>query len=159
MTPRKELFIKIKAALMQVPGLEYVDLYRNQFGAGKEYYPQYWTAALIRINNIQYETMTEGKQEGNATIDVLLYTKDGWTDQHNLTADSEHGLAEIDLIDNIAEALQFLQGDYFKPLQQTSDEVEDNSLEAIMSYRITFDTLIYRRIVQKYTNRKLTITN
>lgn len=144
---------------MQVPGLEYVDYYRNQFGAGKEYYPQYWTAALIRINNIQYESMVEGKQEGNATVDILLYTKDGWMDQHNDTADNEHGLVEIDLIDNVAEALQFLYGDLFKPLHQTTDEVEDNSLEGIMSYRISYDTLVYRRLIKRYNNHKITITN
>ena len=35
MTPRKELFIKIKQALDTISSLEYIDLNRNQFGSDK----------------------------------------------------------------------------------------------------------------------------
>lgn len=155
MTPRKELFIKIKEALATIPELELVDLQRKQFSNEKENYPSYWTAALIDIKNIAWESMVEQKQEGFCNVDVILYCKDGWMDQHNGTADDEHGLIEIDLIDNIVEKLQFLQGDYFKPLHQTADESEDSDSE-IMSYKMSFSTTLYRRINPKYTNVKLT---
>jgi hypothetical protein len=158
MTPRKELYVKIRQALSEIPQLEYIDVYRNQFAANKEYYPQYWTAALIRINNIQFESMVEGRQEGNASIDIYLYTKDGWLDQHQGTADAEGGLIEIDLIDAIAEKLQFLSGDLFTPLHQTGDEVEDNSLDGIMSYKLNFSSNIYRRLKYPYTNKRITVT-
>lgn len=153
MTPRKELFTKIKDALSEITQLEYVDLFRDQFGANKEVYPQYFTAVLIRINNIEYQSMIEQKQEGNTDIDILLYTKDGWMDQHNNTSDPDSGLAEIDLLDSIVEKLQFLKGDLFKPLHQTGETIEDNSLEGIMSYKLNFSTMIFRRLTYKYTNK------
>lgn len=154
MTPRKELFIKIKEALAAIPQLELVDLQRKQFSNGKENYPGYWTAALIDIQDIKWETMVEQRQEGNCNIEITLYCKDGWMDQQNGTADNEHGLIEIDLIDNIVEKLQLLQGDYFKPLQQTGDS-SDDLISEIMSYKINFNTLLYRKINPKYTNVRL----
>ena len=156
MTPRKELYIKIKEALTQIPQLELVDLQRKQFSNSKENYPTYWTAAVIEINAVRWESMVENKQEGECTVDVILYTKDGWLDQHDTTADDDHGLVEIDLQDTIVENLQFLKGDYFKPLQLTNEANEDEDSE-MMSYRLSFSTLIYRRINPKYSNRTITI--
>jgi hypothetical protein len=156
MTPRKELYIKIKEALQQIPELELVDLQRKQFSNPKENYPTYWTAALIEIKAIRWESMVENKQEGECIVDVILYTKDGWLDQHDTTADDDHGLVEIDLQDTIVENLQFLQGDYFKPLQLTNEANEDEDSE-MMSYRLSFSTLIYRRINPKYSTRRITI--
>ena len=155
MTPRKELFIKIKEVLALIPELELVDLQRKQFSNPKENYPTYWTAALIDIKNITWETMVEQKQEGKCNVEIILYCKDGWLDQHSGTNDEEDGLIEIDLIDIIVEQLQFLQGDYFKPLHQTADETEDTDSE-IMSYKISFSTLLYRKVNPKYTLKKLT---
>ena len=156
MTPRKELYIKIKEALTQIPELELVDLQRKQFSNPKENYPTYWTAVLIEIKAVRWESMVENKQEGECTVDVILYTKDGWLDQHDTTADDDHGLVEIDLQDTIVENLQFLKGDYFKPLQLTNEANEDEDSE-MMSYRLSFSTLIYRRINPKYSNRTITI--
>jgi hypothetical protein len=158
MTPRKELYIKIKEALTQIPELELVDLQRKQFSNPKENYPTYWTAALIEIKAINWESMVENKQEGDCTVDVILYTKDGWLDQHGGTGDDGHGLVEIDLQDTIVEHLQFLKGDFFKPLQLMAESTEDQDSE-MMSYRLSFSTLIYRRINPKYSNRKITINS
>lgn len=157
MTPRKELFIKVKEALMTIPQLELVDFFRGQFNNGTDNYPDSWTAALIRINKIKYDTMTEHNQEGNTSIDVILYCKDGWMDQHNTTADPEHGFMEIDLQDAIVEKLQFLKGVQFKPLQQTDDDTEEVNHEGVMSFKSTFDTRVYRTINPRYTNRRITI--
>lgn len=157
MTPRKELFIKIKEALTTIPELELVDFFRGQFNDGKEQYPSIFTAALIKINRITYDTMTEHNQEGNTSIDVILYCKDGWMDQHNTTADPNHGFMEIDLQDAIVEKLQFLKGIQFKPLQQTEDDTEDASYDGIMSFKTTFSTRIYRRISPRYNNVSITI--
>jgi hypothetical protein len=155
-TPRKELFITIKNKLKEIPELEYIDLFRNQFVKNdQEDFPSYWTAALIRINRISWETMTEQIQEGKCFIDVILYCKDGWMDQHNNTSDPEDGLMEIDLLDAIAEKLQFLFGEQFKPIQQTEDETEEVSMDEIMSYRQSFSTLLYRRLAPKYQPKKI----
>ncbi|BFO64113.1 hypothetical protein [Chryseobacterium sp. KCF3-3] len=155
MTPRKELFIKIKETLMTIPQMELVDLERKQMQSDK--FPDLFVAALIRINKITYETMTEEKQEGNVSVDVILYCRDGWLNQHNGTEDPEHGLNEIDLLDAIAEKLQFLQGNQFKPLQQTEDETEEQEMTGMFSYRQGFSTMIYRKLAPKYQPKKITL--
>lgn len=155
MTPRKELFIKIKEVLLTVPELELVDLERGQMQSEK--FPDLFVSALIKINRISYETMTEQNQEGNTSVDVILYCRDGWMDQHQGTTDVEHGLNEIDLLDAIAEKLQFLFGEQFKPLQQTEDEIMEQSMSGLFSYRQSFSTMIYRKLAPRYTTQKIKI--
>lgn len=159
MTPRKELFIKIKQQLQSIQALELIDLYRGQFENPTEQYLTIWTAALIRIGSISYETMTEHLQEGTATVEVLFYCKDGWTDQHDGTADSEYGLLEIDVLDEITDKLQFLQGEQFKPLELTDESTEIQTADGIMSYKLSFSTRIYRRTHYAYTPIKLQLNN
>lgn len=155
-TPRKELFIRIKEALMEIPELELVDLDRGQLKGEK--YPELFVAALIQIGSINWETMTEQNQEGRATLSITLHCRDGWADQHQHTGDTEHGLNEIDLLDKIAEKLQFLRGKQFKPLEQTSDEVVTQGMRGIFVYRQTFSTMIYRKLAPKYQNVKISVT-
>lgn len=154
MTPRKELFITVKEALAELPILELVDLQRKQFTNPKENYPSYFTAALIEIKAITWQTMVEQKQEGKATVDITFYCKDGWMDQHNGTTDPEHGLMEIDVIDSIVEKLQGLKGDTFKQLDLSNEETVDEADE-MMSYKISFSTIIYRPINGKYSKQKI----
>ncbi|MDK7675095.1 hypothetical protein QP547_04630 [Weeksella virosa] len=157
MTPRTELYIKIKEVLKTIPALEYVALFRNQL-SNPERFPDLWTAALIKINAIEYTTMTEENQEGNCSVEIYLYTKDGFTDQHATTEDSDEGLIELELLDSITEKLQFLKGDYFKPLKQSTDEALDQELDGIMSYVLRFDTQIYRSVNKNYhQNKKIKI--
>ncbi|MGV0854616.1 hypothetical protein ACTS95_08130 [Empedobacter brevis] len=157
MTPRKELFVTIQNLLKTIPALEIVDLYRAQFENNK--LPNIFTGALIRINRIDWECMTEQNQEGQVTLDILFYCKDGWMDQHHKTSDPNFGLTEIDVIDTITEELQFLKGEQFTELHLISDETLEQSDEGIMSYVISFKTMIYRKFKNRYPQkRKLTIT-
>lgn len=156
MTPRKEVFIKIKESLSELPVLELVDLQRKQFSQPKENYPSYFTAALIEIKAIDWQTMVEQKQEGKATVDVVFYCKDGWMEQHDSTTDPEHGLIEIDVIDSIVEQLQGLKGETFKQLDLSKEETVDEA-EEMMSYRLSFTTVIYRTINPRFSKKKITI--
>lgn len=156
MTPRKELFIKIKQALATVQGLELINLQRGQFDNPKSHYPEIWTAALIQVMPIRYETMTEHGQEGSCEVHIDFYCKDGWTDQHLGTTDPEHGLMELDILDSITDALQFLNGEQFKPLQQTGEDELQINEDGIMSYRLTFSTLIYKQTKYPYQPKKIT---
>lgn len=153
MTPRKELFIKIKEVLMEIPQLEFVDLDRGQMSSEK--FPQLFVSALINIKKIDWETMTEQNQEGKASVEITLYCRDGWADQHQHTADPNHGLNEIDLLDNIAEKLQFLNGEQFKPLEQTEDETISQTMEGIFAYKQSFSTMIYRKLNPNYKPIKM----
>ncbi len=154
MTPRKELFIKIKQALNTISSLEYIDLNRNQFGSDK--FPDCMISALIKVNGIQWQRMVEQIQEGDSSVEVILYCRDGWRDQHNDTSDAEHGLIEIDLIDDIAEALEDLSGDYFTTLELTNDDAEQEDMQGVFAYKLTFSTKLFRKIKPKYSLKTIT---
>lgn len=155
MTPRKELFIKIKEALMTIPELELIDLDRGQMNDEK--FPHLFVATLINIKRIDWQTMTEQTQEGRSEVEITLYCRDGWMDQHQNTADPKNGLNEIDLLDKIAEKLQFLKGEQFRPLEQTSDETLSQSMDGIFAYSQHFSTMIYRKVAPKYKPAKISI--
>lgn len=156
-TPRKELFIAIKEALKAVEGLELIDLQRGQFDHPEGNYPEIWTAALIQIMPIRYTTMTEHIQEGECEFHIDFYCKDGWTDQYLGTTDPQHGLIELDILDQITDALQFLHGEQFKPIEQTAEEELSLNEDGIMSYRISFSTIIYRQTQYPFLKKKISI--
>ncbi len=158
MTPSKEIFIEVQKALKPIAKLELIDLDRKQFQKGKENYPGNFTAALIKFPRIQYQSMTEQVKEGTAEIEVILYCKDGWMDQHQKTADANNGLTEIEVIDDIVEALEGLCGISFTDLEQTLEEENEISEDDLMSFRIVFSSKVYKTVNKKYTNRGLTIT-
>lgn len=139
---------------MTIPELELVDFDRAQFNDEK--FPNLFVAALISIPQIAYETMTNEIQEGKTEVKVTLYCRDGWMNQHNGTEDPEHGLMEIDLLDIIAEKLQFLTGVQFKPLQQTEDVQESAEMDGMFSFSQSFDTRIFRKLNPKYTTKTQT---
>lgn len=151
MTPRKEIYISVKDALKTINELELIDLFRNQYKG------EQWTAAFIRIGKIQWETMVEKKQEGTCTIDIIFYCLDGWMNQHHITNDPESGLIEIDLIDSIVEKLQLLKGEYFKPLELSDEEDEEIDEKGVFSYKMSFETRVYRRVNYPYQTKKLTL--
>lgn len=158
MTPAKEIFVEIQKKLKPITALELIDLDRKQFNKGSENYPGCFTAALIKLPSIQYESMVEQIKEGTADIEVVLYCKDGWMHQHQKTADPNNGLTEIDLVDTICEALEGLCGNSFTSLEQTSESENEISEDDLMSIRIGFFAKVYKTINKKYTNRGLTIT-
>lgn len=157
MTPRKEIFIAVKTQLQSIPQIELVDLDRGQFDAPSDNYPDLFTAALITVAAINYTCMTEQRQEGTATIEVKLYTQDGWMDQHQNTADPTHGLTEIDLLDSMAQALQHHAGNSFTPLQlQREAQVPDEPGRLVFIQ--TYTCNIYRTINPKYTTQHINLT-
>lgn len=159
MTPRKEIFVNTKQALGLIETLELIDLQRGQFDREDRQYPNCYTAALIQVMPIRYETMTEHVLEGDCTFHIDFYCKDGWMDQFKGNTGEEHGLIEIDVLDAITNTVQFIQGEYFKPVQLVSEEELRISEDGIMSYRLTFSTKIYKRLNYAYQNMNLNPTN
>ena len=157
MTPSKEIFVKIQEALKPIEKLELIDLDRKQFQKGKENYPGCFTAALIKLPRINYQSMVEQRKEGTAEIEVVLYCKDGWMHQHQNTADPNNGLTEIDLIDTIVEALEGLTGNCFTQLEQTVEDENEISEDDLMSFSIQFSTNVYKLINPKYTKQKISL--
>lgn len=158
MTSRKQLFLDVKARLATIPELEVIDYHRNQFAEGVNQYPNQYTAALIKIGVTDFETMTESIKDGsNAFVEVHLYVKDGWMDQHQNTSDPDGGLIEIDLIDKIEDTLEDLQGNDYRPLKVSQEDEIPNEGEPIMGFIIRFSTKIFKRVNYKYTKRNIQI--
>lgn len=145
MKQRKELFTAMKNALSGIPELEFIDLHRNQFDFPGAALPAYRTACLIKAPQISWEIMTGRHMEGNASIDVFLYCKDDWMNPQDGGAGTGSTLIEIDLIDKICSTLSFLYGEYFKPLQQSSEEQQDARIENFVVYKISFTTRLYKQ--------------
>ena len=157
MTPVKEIFIEVQKALKPITKLELIDLDRKQFDSGKENYPGCFTAALIKMPRIEYKPMTEQRKEGVTDVEIILYCKDGWMHQHQKTADPDNGLIEIELIDEIVNALEGLSGESFTQLKQILEEENEISEDDLMSFRIVFSTNVFKTVNKKQTNKKLTI--
>jgi hypothetical protein len=151
MTVRKEMYIVIKGYLKTIERLELIDLQKGQFENNvPEVYGNLYTACLIEIGTIDWETMTNHNQEGKATISIYLYVKDGFAHQHEGTTDQSGGFNEIDLIDNVVETLHCKQGQNFKALHLTREQAIDNPSSGIMAYRLDFETWCYNSLPKKY---------
>lgn len=154
MTVRKEIFVKIKTILEQIPEIELVDLQRKQFSAPQDGAPTYNTAALVELKSMSWGSIMGQKQEGTATVDVVLYVKNGWSGQNGVTNHDDFDLVEIDLHEKIIKRLQSLKGDAFKPIQLTAETAEE-AVNEMMCYRLAFTTDVYRDLSLVYTNRLL----
>ena len=157
MTPRKELYIALRDALAAIPEVELTDLDRGQYADPEGSYPTQYTAALVRINRIDYTTAIENGQDGTVSVDINLYCKDGWMDQHASTADPDGGLMEIDLLDTVTDAVQYLEGDRFGKLEQVGEESNDPLPGGIMWYTATFSCKIYKKTKYAFAKARLNI--
>ena len=151
MEPKEEIYLLIRDRISEISDIEYVDFNRGQYAPGKETYPAYDIACLIGIANIQWQTMTEQLQEGVATVEVTLYTRDGFAATHFGTENENDSLAALTLANQIAEKLQLLKGNLFKPLEQIKEENLEININAIAAYKLTFTTLIYRKTTSRYS--------
>lgn len=155
MTPRKELFIEVKKALKSMPELELVDLQRNQMNNSQ--LANFFVFALISINATEWKCRTEQNLEGEATLLIDLYCRDGWQKHQQSSQYLGEELMEIDLIERMAETLQFLSGKLFQSLTLKSDEVITNSINGMFQYRLSFSCKLYHKLKPFYKNRKITI--
>lgn len=152
MTPRKELYASVLKKLKCISLLELVDLQRGQMEDPNQWFGSHYTAALVEIENINYESRTNKQIEGNATVSIYLYVKDGFMHQQSGSSDAGNGLNEIDLIDEITESLQFLQGTQFVKFELSNEAAEESPAFGIMAYRLDFETWINKQTSQKYVN-------
>jgi hypothetical protein len=151
MAIRKDIYIAIKGFLKTIEKLELIDLQKGQFeGKIPDVFGNLYTACLIEIGTIDWETMTNQNQEGKATISVYLYVKDGYAHQHEGTTDRNDGFSEIELIDTVVETLHGKQGQCFKALLLTKEQAIDNPSNGIMAYQLDFETWCYNSLPKKY---------
>ncbi len=140
MTPRKELYIVIKNALTPINAIELIDLHRNKLKL-----PELFTAVFIKINQIEWQNMTNQNQEGKCSVALTLICQEGWANQFNNTTDANDGLSEIELLDTIIAKINGLHGNSFTDLQLAS-EADNEDETNTTSYTLTFECLVYRNL-------------
>ena len=150
MTLRKAIFTAVKQRLNTIQALELVDYNRNQFAGEKV--PNAFTAALIKIMPLQAEAMTNHQVEGDIKIQVSLYTKDGWLKQY-----AANDFIEIDLIDEVIEALHMNTINGFDKLKLAMEDEIQNTGAASWGYILEFQTKTLRSFNYPYNNKTLTI--
>ena len=156
MNVRKTLFSNTKAALANLSLFQLIDLQRGQFENPKGAYGTIYTAALIEIARIPWEDMTNRRKEGQATLSVYLYTKEGFADQLAGTPDPDYGLAEIELQDQIIHALEGMLGSCFTAFRLSSEQRMPAPHFGLMAYRLDFQSRVYMDL-NAYTLQKLTL--
>ncbi|TDL99610.1 MAG: hypothetical protein C4K58_06880 [Flavobacteriaceae bacterium] len=155
MTPRSELFIKIKEALSGLPFFELIDWNKGQFdNPENSLYGTIYTAALISVDGIEWGNRSGEVKEGTATITITLHTKDGYQNQFEGVDDPHEGLSEIYLIDQTTTALEFLTGEYFKPLQLTNEGGLPTT-EGDFAYTLTYETTCFNQLPKRYVFNRL----
>lgn len=155
MTARKELFTAVSLALEKGGDFELIELYKQQFqNPENNPFGSIYTAAFIKISNLTYSTRTNQSQDGKGMVSIYITTKEGFSDQFSGTPDKDHGLAEIDLIDNTLEALQFLQGEAFTQFELISEAQEESPLPGLFIYRLDFETELYNELKPNYVFNK-----
>ena len=157
MSVRKELIKAVKQALAEIAiadkkVFEIIDLQKGQFDNPEKSYGTIYTASLVEIDEIRWEAMTNRKKEGQATVRVYIYTKEGFADQFYTTPDPEEGLDEIDIQDSVEEKLDSFKGECFKPLALTSEGTLPASHFGQMVYKLEFSTWVYKQLKSKYVS-------
>ena len=150
MTLRKAIFTAVKQRLKTIQALELVDYNRNQFAG--ERVPNAFTAGLIKIMPLQVEAMTNHQVEGDITIQVSLFTKDGWLNQY-----AANDFIEIDLIDEVIEALHMIELSHFDKLKLVREDEIQNTGKAAWGYILEFQTKTLRSFNYPYSNKTISI--
>lgn len=128
---------------------QWTDVWKAQVGANdikEKQYPFNFPAGFISIGRIQWEDMTLNVQEGNVLIDVyLFFNKFG--DTFEGATDKEDSFADIDVVETIADELQWLEGSPFKELTLV---IEEDLAERYNrpGWKLTFKTIVYKQVNQ-----------
>jgi len=156
MSTRKELFVEVKQKLSKLSlkngkkVFEWIDLQKQQFENPEKNYGTIYTAALIEISTINYEALPMREKQGEAFVSIYLYLKDGFADSFEGTSDKNSGPMELDLQDNVIEALDGLEGKNFKPLMLRSEQALESPHFGIMAYKIEFSCTFFMQLKAEY---------
>ena len=152
---RKELITSAKTALAAIGKFELIDLQKGQFSDPEGNFGTIYTAALIEVGNIKWETTTGNNKEGEASLKIYLYTKEGFAGQHQGTTSPQDGLQEIELIEQVVEKIEKARGKGLKPFLLESEGAITPPGFGMMAYQLDFHTYVYYQN-QRYKNQKIT---
>lgn len=144
MSVRKEIYNKVSAELKTLDFMQWIDLFKGQMTNKNDSYPTGFPSAFISIGRINYEDMTMGIKEGKLILDIYVFFNKGG-DTFVDAEDKDTSLEILDQTDTIVETLEGLQGDFFTEINQSGEEDLTERYQR-PAYKLSFDTLIYKRI-------------
>ena len=149
---RQKLYNTIMAEISSLEKFELIDLQKGQLDNPQKTFGTIYTAALVEVDDIVWEDKSNDVKEGKAIVNVYIYTKDGFLDQFVGTPDANFGLPEIDLQENVADKLENLKGEGFKPLYLSNEGALPSPHYGIMAYKLEFTTWVYKQLKQRYVS-------
>ncbi len=140
MNTRKEIYQKVSEKLSSLAHFNWIDLYKGQLNSNEDS-PTGFPCAFISIGAIEHQNMTNGIREGRSTIELFLFFEKGG-DTFFTAQDKETSLSILNIVTNVADNLEYLEGDCFTALElfQETDLTERYQRPA---YKLSFTTLTY----------------
>ena len=130
-------------------GLEWVDMFKGQFGAKdakEKQYPYNFPAGFVSVRNIAWVDEVNDNKTGTVTIDVwLVFNIFG--DTFEGATDKDDSFTIIDTVENVADGLHWIEESPFKELTQISEEDLTEPYERPV-FKLTFQTIVYKQVNQ-----------
>lgn len=140
MNARKEVYNKTSSKLAELEHFIWIDLYKGQLNSNEDP-PTGFPCAFVSVGNIEYQNMNHGMREGKSLVEVFVFFEKGG-DTFVGAHDKENSLSILDIITNVSDHLEFLEGECFTPfeLEAEADLSEQYKRPA---YKLSFTTLVY----------------
>ena len=135
----KQLFKDISAAIGAVAGIRWVDFDLGQLEQ-EERPPVSFPCALVGFDSATFTDLGASAQQGNLTISIrLAFNVFERTHSKAATAYRDVGLAHLDTLQSVHNALQGLSGEGFNSLTRTSF-VNEKRMD-LRVYQLTYATV------------------
>lgn len=145
MSIRKELYNKTVEKLDSLSMYQTIDLNKGQINNPQKNYPISYPAALISIDQINWQDMTFNTQEGNVILNVYLFFE-RFGDTFKGASDKENSLEILDQIHTTAQSLQWLYSEnYFTELNLISEEDLTQNFDR-PAFKISFSTNCFQKL-------------
>lgn len=144
MSVRIEIYNKVSAKLKELDFMEWIDLFKGQMTNKNDSYPTGFPCSFVSIGRINYEDMTMGIKEGRLILDIYVFFNKGG-DTFIGAEDKDTSLEILNQIDSVIETIEGLLGEFFTEINQSGEEDLTQSYQR-PAYKLSFDTLIYKRI-------------
>ncbi len=128
-------------------GLEWVDMWKAQFGAKdakEKQYPYNFPAAFVSIKNIVWEDEVNDNKTGAVSIDIWLIFEI-FGDTFEGASDKDTSFEIIDTVEAVADGLHWIEESPFKELTQISEEDLTERYERPV-FKLSFETLVYKQV-------------
>ena len=136
---RSKVYKEVRDRLLAgMPGL-FVDLQKGQMSNKSQNYPIPLPACLIEFKQVGWSNTTGG-QLGDSLLSFHLFI-DHVTDSFNGSEREEQTIALLDKLDELYETMQGCSGEYFSPLNRTTDAVVEYR-DRYVYYRMDFQTTL-----------------